>query len=206
MCGSPAASLATFLVSCGCMGYVWTRRGGSVVAHRWLAAFLTTFATIQLVETVLWLALGRGWVRLNRWTTRFVIPAVLLAELWVNYACAVVLARWRSRVLEAALVAYSACVLGNWWRCRTTTVGDEGYLHWCAERDDLFHPAGRVAFLLLILWPILAAFPEGSLRGILLATAVLTFLHAFPRRDFGSRWCWTANATSVLSVIALVGS
>ena len=134
------------------------------MAGRWLPAFVMTFATIQLVDTLLWIALRTRSRSLNRWTSRAVLPTVLLAECWVNYLCAVRLVGWRSRLFEAALGVYTVAVFVHWFTtCQTTTVGDAGYLRWCGERSAISDPH-KILFALCLLLPLMAAFPAGPLR------------------------------------------
>jgi hypothetical protein len=81
----------------------------------------------------------------------------------------------------------------------TSVVPDQRLL-WC---EQTIVDVGRVLFFILLVWPVLYAFPEGSLRGILLTTMVLTFIHAYPREDFGSHWCWSSNSIAVLILMEL---
>ena len=213
MCGSIKGSLATYVLSGIAALALWWQRPTSTDS-RWLAMFLLTFSTMQLVDAGIWVALQHHVPQLNRFLSRFVLPMVLLAELWVNYVCAVCLAgRSRSHTWEAILAAFSAGTVVLWYSscerptvCMTTTtvttdtvVADRRLL-WC---DQTIHCVGRVLFFVLLMWPVLQAFPAGSLRGILLTTLMLTFVHAYPRKDFGSHWCWSSNSMAILVLIDL---
>ena len=168
MCGSPATSLATFLVSSACMTHVWHANvpPQQWVATRWLPPLVVTFATMQLVDTVLWFSYRGRDHAVNHWTSRVFLPLVLLSECWIGYICAVRFAHWRSLAFEACLSVFTVAVLVHWYiTCSdVTTPGDpDEYLRWCG-RDFEVHLCYKVLFLVFMLLPIVVAFPEGTLR------------------------------------------
>jgi hypothetical protein len=166
------------------------------------------------VDAGIWIAIQHNASNLNHFLSRFVLPVVLLSELWVNYACAICLGgRSRSRVWEAILIVFSMVMFVSWFlTCKqtttpltttmvqNTTVLTDERLMWCNE--PIIH-LGQILFFILLVGPFLYAFPNGNLRGIVLATILLTFLHSYSRDDFGAHWCWTSNIIAVLIFVEL---
>ena len=208
MCGSASVSFGTFAVAAVCMAYVGARPGATV-DQRWLACVAMSFTAVQLVDGVLWLTVAHQCPRVNYAVARYVLPCVLLAEVWVSYACARRFAGWRPPVYEPCLLLYTVVTLAVWIRgCRSPArPGPEGYLWWCGGPDrragDLHGAVNKIAFFALLMVPVFVAFPEGTLRGLIISTAILTFLYAYGRPDFGARWCWSANTLAVLAALTV---
>ncbi len=226
MCRSIETSLATFGVSAVCVAYILYRAsrtppvtpsadGVTGVHLRWLAAFVLTFASIQLVDAALWWTIRCGRRDLNRIVSVTVLPLVLMAEPLVAYYGAAYATGGRCRVAayEWALWCYVAVSAAAWvGTCEWTEPcdADGGYLMWCggppAHHPDTIGATGavfRVLFLFFLLAPFYACFPPGYLRALVLGLGTATFVLSFRHVTFGTRWCWGSNAISVFIALVL---
>jgi hypothetical protein len=197
MCGSIRTSLTTFLVSSICMGVVWFLKGEQ--NHiRFLVLFVMTFASMQLVDAALWQFLDHNGA--NILISKFFLPAVLIMEVLVSYYGAVFFLGYRNIYFEIFLWLYIMFFITIWlMRCKHTNVIN-GYLKWCGSWS-MGNTFDRIMFIVLLLTPILLAYPNTPTKVALVGIISLAFVRAVYDPAFGTKWCWLSNMVSVAALI-----
>lgn len=200
MCGSIETSLTTFLVSSICMSIVWFLKGEQ--NHiRYLVLFVMTFASMQLVDAALWHSLDNHGV--NMMISKFLLPTVLIMEVIVSYYGAVYFLEYRNIYFEIFLWLYIMVFITIWvMRCKHTSIFN-GYLKWCGSWS-MGNISDRVLFLVMLLTPILLAYPNTPTKVALIGIISLAFVRAVYDPAFGTKWCWLSNMVSVVAVILVV--
>lgn len=222
MCRSIETSLLTFFVSVASAGYICKRANQEAnpppppVGRRhlhWLAAFIVSFASIQLIDAALWYTVHHRLRRTNHIISAVFLPIVLMSELLVAYYGALYAGARRWISYEIALWIFVIAGGIAWYRnCRWTEpcVADDGYLLWCGggetlsdRRESPIPATMRFGFLLFLVAPFAMHFPNGPIRTVLLGGVLFTFALSYWHATFGTRWCWTSNAISLAVAMIL---
>lgn len=151
------------------------------------------FATMQLADAAIMLS-SPSWAR---WLSRYVLPLVLGGELLVSYYGGVWATGRSDTGFEIVLWCSVVTLVGSWVAlCQhPTSRSSDGYLVWC---DMEMHGVLKWGFLVILLYPFVTWYPTSTAKYWLLSIIGGTFLWNYPRRAFGSRWCWTANLLSLV--------
>lgn len=203
MCRSIETSLATFLVSTGCMALAVKMRPTREI--KFLAIVVITFAFMQIVDALIWFGIQNKKDWLNKLTSTFLVPVVLAAELLVSYYAAKHFLGWSNRVYEIALWGVVIVLLSTWvydcMKSPLTKTNADGYLVWC---NVGFHHIPRIVFLICILLPFLFAYPNGWIKTAVILLCISTWLWNYTNIAFGSRWCWSSNIVSVVVLLMVL--
>lgn len=219
MCRSIETSLLTFLASAGSAGYICHRanQANPPIGRRhlqWLAAFIVSFASMQLIDAALWYTVHHRLSRLNHLISALFLPSVLALEILVSYYGALYAGARRCIPYEIALWVFVVVKGNEWYRnCRWTVpcVADGGYLLWCGGGESPSDPQEspitwtmQFGLLIFLIAPFAMHFPPGPIRIVLLAGAIFfIFTLSYWHETFGTRWCWTSNAVSLVIAIIL---
>lgn len=203
MCKSLEISLTTFALTTVCMAASLTLRQTPEV--KYIALFVMTFTTMQLVDALIWFSLHRNAPGLNKIASQFLVPTVLSAELLVSYYGAKYFLNWSNRYYEMVMWAIVILLLIVWIRdCidnPVTQPNKDGNLVWCNRtRYSHFY---RIAFASFLVLPFVIAFPNGFIKAITMILVIGGWLWNYTNPAFGSRWCWTSNSVA-LAVFILV--
>lgn len=202
MCFNAPISFATWAFAWVCGYILWRRNHRN---DRWIAAFLMTFSSIQLLEGLAWLNIDSP-QRLSL-ITRFILIFLWLQPL-VN--CIAGYLDTRSGLLGImALVFVGALIftiVQSTMSAFTTVKGPHCHLVW--ERTRNTHPVTFIGpsplaavYLLGLLVPIL--FIENvKARIAILTVGVVTFaLSTRAGPEFSTMWCWSAILVGVAALI-----
>lgn len=185
---------------------VWYRHGKQHPEVKWIGAFILTFSTIQLVDAIIWWSIAKRNHKVNLWASRFLLPTVLVSELLVAYYGGRQWGNLPSQPWYEVCLWISVFLMLMGWviSCQRTSYPNPErgyYLLWCGQ--DLIAKSGRIMFLFFLLFPFAIGLPCGILRDLVLLGGVATFCLNFNHPDFGAGWCWTANAMSLLFLLAM---
>lgn len=200
MCKNIQVSVVTFLLAAASMTYVWMK--SSLPHHRYMVVWVMTFASIQLVDALLWHAVTWGRREMNHIVSTYLIVAILAAEVIVSYYAATIFLGWSNRLYEVILWIFTVLMIGEWIKdCTFTTVNGDGYLKWCNLAWSFY---GRLLLFAFLFYPLLRAFPNCLLKWVIVSTGLLTFVMNFRDSAFGTKWCWSANIISIISPVVVM--
>lgn len=234
MCFSSSASLAAWIISIVIAVYLWCRNKRY---DRWNAAFITSFSTIQLLESKMWNVIDAkndpssdynssrldiAGEELNVLTKLVMITLLTqpLVQNWMGWKYTSADTLGMLTMVYAVILIYNIFSKGYFY---TTVVGEKGHLVWKRYEADASSSGGvtggnsgrygvEVPFLgsgltgVLYLFGLFVplTFMEGQQKWWLLGTGVLTALYAAVCAgpgEFGSYWCYTAVAYSVIALV-----
>lgn len=200
MCRSIGVSLATFLLTAVSTIVVWNI--SKKPEHRFVALFMLTVGSMQLVDVLLWLSIRQKSPSMNMFVSSYILLAVLIAEALVSYYGIKYFFGWSNRAYEA-LLWIAIPFLAYYWitTCKETTVHPDGYLYWCS---DYGYPLSKLIVLLALVLPILFGYPNILLKWLVLAIGISTFVITLAKNTFGTRWCWASNLISVVLLFVVL--
>lgn len=206
MCQTMSMSLITFAITAVCML--------AIVAHSpgpqtyFLALLLTTVASIQLIDAVIWYSINHNLPAVNRYASIFFYPTILSFEILLSYYGVKHFFGWSNRFYEVLLWLFVIIICTSWvQKCiqyGTITTADkdkDGFLVWC-QKTKYTH-VGKLLFLTGLLFPILMGFPNGMLKLVILTIPTISFIINYTNVAFGSRWCWSSNILSII-ILAII--
>jgi hypothetical protein len=192
MCGTFEASATTGVASWAVAAGLWASGDRT---QQWLAAFIATFSSMQFVDAGIW-ATGDPAGALSR----YAVLAVLLAEPWVNLWGLHRATGIRLPAFEVLLAVWCVGLAIGWLRtCERTTVSADGRLRWCGRGAAV--PMWVKVMLFVMLAVPLAYFPDPVMRWVLLAIGAGTWALNVNDDAFGTKWCWSANAVSLVAAL-----
>jgi hypothetical protein len=192
MCGTFEASAATGVASWAVAAGLWASGDRT---QQWLAAFIATFSSMQFVDASIW-ATGDPTGALSR----YAVLAVLLAEPWANLWGLHHATGIRLPAFEVLLAVWCVGLAIQWLRtCERTTVSADGRLQWCGLGAAV--PMWVKVMLFVMLAVPLAYFPDPAMRWVLLAIGAGTWALNVNDDAFGTKWCWSANAVSLVAAV-----
>lgn len=171
---------------------------------KYLAVFILTFSLMQIADALIWFGLGTNNRALNAVTSKYVVPAILAAELLVAYYAAVHFLGWRNKWYEASLWVIAIGLYISWViDCKkpVTKPNVDGNLVWC--NTSMAHWS-RTVFLFYLVFPFVMAYPNGWIKTSVLTLGIGTWLMNWANPAFGSRWCWASNSMSVAAAILVL--
>lgn len=208
MCKSIKTSLATFIVSAISMAICLLIAPDSN-SVKFVALFIMVSASMQIGDALIWRSIYTKNNALNAFVSRYVLLAILLAELAVSYYGVRHFFGWQNRLFEMALWIFMAIfVLGWFWGCYDNPVtransADGGYLQWCNMN---MYSYMKLAFVIFFFAPIFIGMPNSFMKYVILGAGIATFIIHFANDTFGSRWCWSSNVVAILLLVIVVGS
>lgn len=198
MCYSTRSSLIAWGVSMVIAAYLFQRNRGY---DRWNAAFIVSFAMVQLCEAGIWSTTDKRKIHVY---LAFLLIALYSQPLVQSYGA---YSATKSSVLKIMVGVYLVMFIYTLYRAVTeqfyVNIGPNGHLVWNAKGTDYFTgglPILGVLYLiglfLGLLWILPTSIP-------LLAIGLATFIWSMSQRDsgeFGSYWCYTAVAYSLMAL------
>ena len=200
MCKSIKTSLTTFAITAVSFGIIWLL--SSAPQYRFAVLFLFTISLMQLVDAALWVSVRNKLDITNLMISRYVILAVLIAEILVSYYGIRYYMGWSDRRYEAIMWVSIGIMIYRWlyiYDCKKTSVYPDGYLFWCTSHMTWY---GKIIFLMLLIIPIIMGYPNMLLKWLLVGGITATFAVNFFNGTFGTRWCWSGN--TLVPIILLV--
>ena len=185
LAGSISLFVAAVLFSTGKSKYIW------------IALFVVAIGLMQWVDAAIWYCKDHGYD--TDFLSRYILPIILVAQplcIYLGY----LLLNNRIPLFELAYLAWMCLFFYMWITdCEETTVDSDGYLVWCGF--DISTSA-RMLDLCMICFPLLY-YPDPVLRFIVIGSIVSTWIYNFPRKSFGSGWCYSQNFAN-LGILAYV--
>lgn len=203
MCYSTRSSLVAWIVAVSIAVYLLKRNQNY---DRWIAIFILTFTIIQLLEAGIWVTNPQNGVNTqNRTMTSLLFIALMcqpLVQSYLGYRSTGAPILLSLTYLYLFLVIYQivrvAKAKGNIY----STVGPNGHLQWNINGEELM--GNSVIGILYIMGLLIPLFFMKNGKGIPLITiGVLTLLWSLKQsgnREFGSLWCYTAVAYSLVAL------
>lgn len=214
MCFSFGSSITAWLLANIIALFLWRRNRGY---DRWNATFIFTFTLIQLFEAGIWRSISSP-------TSTGVLTALILVTLTLqplvqSYAGYI---DTNSTLLYVMSILYAGIVVYTLYRVSTerfkSTVGEHGHLVWESNKSKDFLGGGLITVLYLIglFLPLLLQrdVMSSRSRGVtssfspgvpLILIGVTTALFSASRsssKEFGSLWCYTAVAYSIVALVS----
>lgn len=198
MCYSTRSSLIAWAVSMIIAAYLYRRNNKF---DRWNAAFIVSFAMVQLCEAGIWSSPDK---RRTSIYLGLLLIALYSQPLVQTYGAWTVT---KSDILKIMTIVYAIMFIYAIYRAATekfySTVGPNGHLVWNAQGTDYFTGGHRflgILYLIGLFLGLLWVFPN-SLP--LIAVGAITFIWSMSRvstGEFGSYWCYTAVAYSLMAL------
>ena len=199
MCYSTRSSLTAWLVSVVIAAYLWKRNKRF---DRWNSLFILSFSAVQLFEAGIWSS--------DSERCRNLYLGLLLVALY-SQPLAQTFGAWKttgSIVLKRFIILYGFILLYTVYRIFTekfySTVGPNGHLVWNSTGTDFITGGCKilgVLYLIGLFLGLLWALPN-SLP--LIAIGAITFIWSLTQTssgEFGSYWCYTAVAYSIVALL-----
>ena len=168
--------------------------------------FYLSFATMQLLEGLVWLTLNR-----TRWNVALSVATLTLILL--QPVASLMTIEKRKDLRSKLLVAYGAFVVVLLaWALLTISMdfrmvpAPNGHLEWKWLTQILETPVGLSLFAVWFLFFILPS----ALNGSIIAFACIAFTCAaslftfYQARTFGSLWCWVSNVVFVAIMLDML--
>ena len=201
MCKNINISLSTLVVSWACCAFLYNKSP----EFKYVSIFIATFATIQLLDALLWWAINTKQYSLNIFVSKFIVIIILLSEIIVAYYGAKYILGWNNFYFEVIIWIFVIAILFDWIvNCNKETIvyGEDKYLLWCDKPlNNSNNNIGKTIFLILVLTPAIFALKDIYLLMTVVGISVITFLLNFSYANFGARWCWSANIMSITTVV-----
>ncbi len=200
MCFDTETSLLAWSLSYSIAFFLYFRNRGY---DRWNAAFIISFATIQLLEAGLWSNLENP--DINSLFTRLVLLVLLtqpLVQTFMGYKST------KSELLFYSSIVFCIILIYGLYRITqgtfTSTIGPNGHLVWTSSEypSNFLGPSWvTILYLLGLMVPLLFM---KEYRGIpLLLVGLGTFAYNLKYSssgEFGSMWCFSAVIYSILAL------
>lgn len=165
---------------------------------KYIVWFVMTFALMQIADALIWHGIQTHNDILNAVVSQYVIPIILAAELLVAYYAAKYYLNWSNQIYEGILWLGVLYLLIIWvYECKDSVSkrNKDGNLVWCNRSYSLW---SRVAFLILLLFPLIVAYPNGWIKYAVLFVGIASWTWNLTNSAFGSRWCWASNLLSIV--------
>lgn len=168
-------------------------------SYIWLGAFIFTIGLTQWIDAYAWYV-GAKTPDADA-AIRYGTGLVLTLEPLVSYGGLVYATNIRfSPFYEISLALFLLILYGYWITlCKTTPISNDGFLKWC---DASVSFGVKAAFLFFLILPFFW-FPDPFLRILAITICVSGFLYSLTKEAFGSHWCYSVNAVSVLTLLRL---
>ena len=201
MCKSFETSISTFAFSLACVAI-----SAAICKTKevyFASLFILTFSLMQIIDAGIWWSISHKNKALNHALTRYATSVVLVSELLVSYFGVKYIFGWSNQWFEYGLAVFATGILGTWMfkYCNDANAHTmphiDGYLHWCGVE---INKVVRILFIVFLLLPIVVGMPSkyAIMQYLITVPIVATFIMNFMNPTFGSRWCWSSNATSGL--------
>ena len=207
MCFDARASFLAWSLSFTIAYYLFERNRNY---DRWLAAFIVSFASIQLLEAGIWTSLTeKNGAYMNDLMTRLIPIALLSQPLIQTYMGA----KHTTGKVSTFLYLFSFVMLGifiyGWYRIGTSKpgqfhsfAGPHGHLVWKDDKSSSILGGTWITWLYLIglFVPLLFIGSKGLfllLIGIATALYSMKMAHA---EEFSSYWCFSAVAFAIAAL------
>jgi hypothetical protein len=190
MCGSVVDSVSAGTIIYG-VGIILILSGKP--EYLWLGSFILIIGTMQFVDALLWIMKQHNMS--TDFVSRYLIVLILVLEPIIAYLGYVYFYKQRIPLFEIVLFTYTVSSIYIWTTiCDETTITQDGYLKWCGV-DILF--INKVIFLFILLFPILF-FPNMLQKVLCIGIITGTWLYNLNHEAFGSRWCYSTVAYSIM--------
>jgi hypothetical protein len=206
MCFDSKSSLLAFTLAYSISWYLFERDKNY---DRWIAGFIIVFSSIQLLEAGLWKTMenpGSHSAAINDLLTRLILVFLLLQPLMQSYLG---YKYTKSSILGCMSILFLGILMWGFYRIYTSapgqfnsTIGDKGHLVW----SDALSPGsflGAVGILYMIGLFLPPFFMKDGSGWPLILIGALTALYSFwmtRNKEFGSLWCFTAVAISLVAI------
>lgn len=192
MCWNAEVSLNTFLVACfaAIMGLT------NGVMNAWGAAFLLTYASMQLLEHFIWKNITDP--RMNKILSMIGLTIIML-EAFVSIMCLTETKKYRLRNALLVCFAVFVALLLYWSDCIDfrSSVASNGHLVWHWLTPNLWILMCWMTLFFLPLW-FTASHLTFAFMALIVIVSMATFWSA---GTWGTMWCWFAGAASVYYIV-----
>jgi len=220
MCINKEYSLLALIVSWSIGGFLFYRNHN---LDRWNAIFLITFATMQLLDFILWILHNTNNFNslANLIISKYLIPIVLSLELISVYVGSELYKNGNTinglgnKLLEDFLnprkyyskILLVVCIILCWFyisRSNQTIIGKEGNLVWgnSPNQSGIWKYITGIIFIFLLIYPYLEYANTQPIAMIIIIYLILTLAYSFIRGSgWGSYWCWIANFLAIIMLL-----
>ena len=212
MCINKEVSITTFIVSLFVGIYLFFR---NKKYDKWLAVFLLSFSSMQLIEYFLWILQENNLFKSNYdyFLVKFVIPLVLILELlsaylgklWYqnNYKFNILnllKKEFKTSIFPYILIIYIAIFIYHQYIAKFvgSSVSKQGHLNWGStyQHKKFWTYFNGLLFAFLLAYPF---FGEINIVAIYLFATVLIAL--FYSDNFASYWCFIGNFSVLILLL-----
>lgn len=207
MCFDKQSSFLAWSLSCSIAFYLYKRDRGY---DKWNAGFIISFATIQLIESGLWLTVENDNKGINSLLTKIILLTLVsqpLVQTYLGYKYT------KSDILGILSFVFAGIMLWSILRVVkspnsdfSSTVGPNGHLVWedsSNKSNFMGNSFVGIMYLLGLFIPLMIGMQYRSKEVFLIAvgicTAIYSLLYAGPKQ-FNSYWCFTAVAYSIAAI------